>query len=113
MIFNFFVSLFSNINKSSTIKKEDLGRITWYQLEKQLPYAYGPSPKNEVRLKNFSELVETLNIEQKKALQYWLQLQVKRFKKQAKEETYREKEHRLRWLQIYSDHLQLLQKKTP
>ena len=114
MIFNFLFSIFSNKNKISSLQDiEKQGRIIWYQLEHQLPYAYGSLAKDAVRLQKFSELVQTLNLQQKQALKYWLEKLVIRFEIAPKNEYHREKERRLKWVQIYSSHLDVLNSKTP
>lgn len=114
MIFNFLFSIFSKRNKISAVQDlEKQGRIIWYKLEHQLPYAHGSLAKDTIRLQKFSELVQNLTINQKQALKQWLENLVSRFNKAEKKENYREKERRLRWLQIYSSHLDVLNSQTP
>lgn len=108
MIILYFLSFFS---PKARLK---LGKKIWDKLDAQLPEAHGVIEDDKPRMEQFSKLLNQIGKLKKKALQEWIEEQIYNLKYLAPDlTTWQEEEFERKWLQIYSEHLRILTKKTP
>ena len=89
------------------------GKI-WKKLNAQLPRATGCTKDDSERLQQFAIEVSRMSKRQKADLQCWLDKQVYDIQYNYSEETsFLVEEIERTWLQIYNEHLRILNLKTP
>ncbi len=108
MIKLYFLSFFS---PKARLK---LGEQVWNKLDAQLPKAYGIIEDDRPRMQAFFKALKSLGSLKKLALQEWLKDQIYDLTHNFSElSSSSEEEFERKWLQIYNEHLRVLNLKTP
>lgn len=108
MIKLYFLSFFSQKAKLT------LGEKIWNKLDTQLPKAYGIIEDDKPRMQEFAKALKSLGPLKKKALRAWLEEQIYDLTHNFSElSSSTEEEIERKWLQIYNEHLRVLNSKTP
>lgn len=108
MIKHYFLPFFSQKEK---IK---FGQQVWDELDTQLPKAYGVIEDDKPRMQEFAKALKSLGPLKKKALRAWLKEQIYDLTHNFSElSSSKEEEIERKWWQIYSEHLRVLNSKTP
>lgn len=104
------------MTKHSSIAENEqkLGKKVWKKLNTKLPQASKITKKDNLRKKQFSKQLDKLCMKEVKALKLWLEQQIHDLKYCFPDLcTSSEEKYQRKWLQIYSEHLQILNSKTP
>lgn len=108
MITLYFLSFFS---QKAKIK---FGEQVWDKLDAQLPEAIGVIEDDKPRMEQFSKLLDNLSQHKKKALIAWIEDRIYDLKYHSPDLTgWQEEEFERKWMQIFNEHLRILQSKTP
>lgn len=114
-IFSKVLSWFS-LREQEQLKKDEECRLLlegqqlWQEVNKTLPKAHGVISNDKLRINEFQKLVKNFSPQQKLALINWLKHEIKEFSYNFCElSTGREEEYERQQLQIFHEHLKVLQ----